>query len=142
MVASRLGGDPAHGRSVAGGEDGAMLPVVDDLPVIELDRLAVLPDGRACEWEALGSGSEPLVWVEGGPGLPAHLARADVVPILERFSCHLVNAPGSGRTSPPGGEEGYGLVQLADFFEATRLAMGLGPVTVMGHSAEFAARRS
>lgn len=107
-------------------------PVVD-LPVIELEQLTVLPDGRAVEWEALGNG-EPLVWVEGGPGLPAHLARADVVPVLDRFRCHLVNAPGSGRTSPPATDEGYGPVELADFFESTRRALGLGPVTVMGHS--------
>ncbi len=106
---------------------------VVDLPDIELEHLAVLPDGRDVEWEALGDG-EPLVWVEGGPGLPAHLARADVVPVLDRFRCHLVNAPGSGRTPPPATEDGYGLVELAGFFESTRRALGLGPVTVMGHS--------
>jgi pimeloyl-ACP methyl ester carboxylesterase len=104
-----------------------------DLPDIELERLTILPDGRAVEWEAFGDG-EPLVWVEGGPGLPAHLARADVVPVLDRFRCLLVNAPGSGRTPPPATEEGYGLVELAGFFESTRRALGLGPVTVMGHS--------
>jgi pimeloyl-ACP methyl ester carboxylesterase len=105
-----------------------------DLPVIELDHLTTLPDGRAVEWEAHGTGSEPLVWVEGGPGLPAHLARADVVPVLDRFRCLLVNAPGSGRTSSPTREEGYGLEEIAGFFEETRRALGVGPVTVMGHS--------
>src|SRR5512141_1797008 len=104
------------------------------LPVIELERLSALPDGRLVEWEALGEGREPLVWVEGGPGLPAHLARADVVPVLDRFQCHLVNAPGSGRTTAPATEAGYGLAEVAGFFEAVRVALGLGPVTVMGHS--------
>ena len=103
------------------------------LPVIELAELTVLPDGTAVEWEAFGDG-EPLVWVEGGPGLPAHLARADVIPVIDRFRCHLVNAPGSGRTTAPATAEGYGLIELAGFFEATRNALGLGPVTVMGHS--------
>ncbi len=40
------------------------------LATIELERLTLLPDGRVVEWEALGDGTEPLVWVEGGPGLP------------------------------------------------------------------------
>jgi proline iminopeptidase len=103
------------------------------LSVIELAWTSVLPDGRVVEWEATGTG-EPLVWVEGGPGLPAHLARADIVPVLDRFRCHLVNAPGSGRTSPPASEDGYGLAELVEFFEATRILLGIGPVTVMGHS--------
>jgi len=77
-----------------------MADVRSPLATIQLDRLTPLPDGRVVEWEARADGVEPLVWVEGGPGLPAHLARADVVPVLDRFRCHLVNAPGSGRSAP------------------------------------------
>ncbi len=108
-------------------------PDATDLLTIELEHLTVLPDGRAVEWEALGEG-EPLVWIEGGPGLPAHLARADVVPVLDRFRCHLVNAPGCGRTSPPRTIVGYDLPGHVEFWEAVRQALGLGSVTVMGHS--------
>lgn len=104
------------------------------LLTIELERLTPLPDGRLVEWEALGDGVEPLVWVEGGPGLPAHLARADVAPVVDRFRCHLVNAPGSGRSSPPATEAGYDLEEIVGFFEAWRRAIGIGPVTLMGHS--------
>jgi proline iminopeptidase len=103
------------------------------LPAIELEHLATLSDGRVVEWEAIGSG-EPLVWVEGGPGLPAHLARADLVPVLDRFTCHLVNAPGSGRSSAPAELSGYGLEGVVAFYEAWRQRIGLGPVTLMGHS--------
>ncbi len=104
------------------------------LLTIELEQLTAVPDGPVVEWEALGDGDEPLVWVEGGPGLPAHLARADVVPVLDRFRCHLVNAPGSGRSTPPVTEEGYDLARIVGFFESWRRAVGLGPVTLMGHS--------
>jgi proline iminopeptidase len=104
------------------------------LLTIELEHLAPLGDGRVAEWEALGDGDQPLVWVEGGPGLPAHLARADVVPVLDLFRCHLVNAPGCGRSTPPASEHGYDIERIVDFFEAWRLAAGLGPVTLMGHS--------
>jgi proline iminopeptidase len=104
------------------------------LATIKLGRLTALPDGSVVEWEALGDGEEPLVWVEGGPGLPAHLARADVVPVLDRFRCHLVNAPGSGRTTLPARDEGYDLGGIVAFFESWWRSIGLGPVTVMGHS--------
>jgi proline iminopeptidase len=103
------------------------------LPDIQLGAVATLRDGRVVEWEAIGAG-EPLVWVEGGPGLPAHLARADVVPVLDRFTCHLVNAPGSGRSSAPAEPRDYGVEGVVDFFEAWRRHVDLGPVTLMGHS--------
>jgi proline iminopeptidase len=103
------------------------------LLTIHLATCTPLGDGRVAEWEAVGDG-EPLVWVEGGPGLPAHLARADVVPFLDRFRCHLVNAPGCGRSTPPADESGYDLESIVEFFETWRQAIGLGPVTLMGHS--------
>jgi proline iminopeptidase len=113
---------------------GMASAVTGDLLDIELGELTRLRDGREVEWEALGTGVEPLVWVEGGPGLPAHLARADVVPVLDRFRCHLVNGPGSGRSTPPPDESGYDLEAVVGFLEAWRQAIGLGPVTLMGHS--------
>ena len=107
--------------------------VEDALREFPLPNLLRLGDERTVEWEAIGAG-EPLVWVEGGPGLAAHLARPDVALIGDRFRCHLVNAPGCGRTSPPPGPEGYDLDGHVRFFEDVRAALGLGPVTVMGHS--------
>lgn len=107
-----------------------------DMPLLEIElaEITTLGDGRQVEWEALGDGGEPLVWVEGGPGLPAHLARADVVPVLDRFRCHLVNAPGNGRTTAPADESGYDLERVVDFYDGWRREIGLGPATVMGHS--------
>jgi pimeloyl-ACP methyl ester carboxylesterase len=107
-----------------------MSRALEDYPLANLHRL---PDGRLVEWEAIGEG-EPLIWVEGGPGLAAHLARPDVALLADRFRCHLVNAPGCGRTSAPATPEGYGLGDHVRFFEEVRQALELGPVTVMGHS--------
>jgi proline iminopeptidase len=103
------------------------------LPEIHLAELLTLPDGRTVEWEAVGRG-EPLLWIEGGPGLPAHLARPDVGLISDRFRCHLVNAPGCGRTSPPTEPDGYGVEAHVRFYDEVRRALDLGPLTVMGHS--------
>ena len=98
-----------------------------------LAEVLALEDGRIVEWEAVGDGL-PLMWVEGGPGFWAHLARPDVALVSDLFRCHLVNAPGCGRTSPPVDTSGYGLPGIIAFFEEVRGRLGLGRVTVMGHS--------
>lgn len=107
-----------------------MSHAVDDRPPILLANLLELQDGRVVEWEAVGTG-EPLLWIEGGPGIAAHLARPDVALVADRFRAHLVNAPGCGRTSPP---PDYSLETHVRFFDEVRQALGLGPVTVMAHS--------
>ena len=98
-----------------------------------LAEILTLEDGRTVEWEAVGDGP-PLMWVEGGPGLWAHLARPDVALVSDLFRCHLVNAPGCGRSSPPADISGYGLPAIIGFFDEARDRLGLGRVTVMGHS--------
>ncbi len=98
-----------------------------------LAEILVLGNGRIVEWEAVGDGP-PLMWVEGGPGFWAHLARPDVALVSDLFRCHLVNAPGCGRTSPPAGINGYDLPGIIAFFDEVRARLGLGRVTVMGHS--------
>ena len=104
--------------------------VVDDRPTFPLANILELPDGRVAEWETIGTG-EPLLWIEGGPGLPAHLARPDVELLADRFRAHLINAPGCGRSSPPAD---YSLETHVRYFDEVRRVLGLGRVTVMGHS--------
>jgi len=98
----------------------------------ELAHTLPLGDG-VVEWEAVGDGP-PLIWVEGGPGIWAHLARPDVALIQDIFRCHLVNAPGCGRTSPPAEPSGYELAALIDWWERVRKALGFDRVSIMGHS--------
>jgi len=98
-----------------------------------LAEILTLESGRTVEWEATGDGPS-LIWVEGGPGFWAHLARPDVELVSDLFRCHLVNAPGCGRTSPPANIFGYDLPGIITFFEEVRGRLGLERVTVMGHS--------
>jgi proline iminopeptidase len=100
---------------------------------IRLANLTDLGDGRTVEWEASGSG-EDLVWFEGGPGFWAHLARPDVALVAARFRCHLVNATGCGRSSPPPVGSGYGVASDIEFYEAAFDALDLHDFTLMGHS--------
>ena len=124
MVADSLDGD-----GVAGRRDSMAGSLIEN-PLAETLTMA---DGRTVEWEAIGAGP-PLIWVEGGPGLWAHLARPDVALVSDLFRCHLVNAPGCGRTSLPADISGYDLPGIIAFFDQLREGLGLGRVTVMGHS--------
>jgi proline iminopeptidase len=102
---------------------------------VELAETLTLDDGRTVEWESVGEPDlPPLIWVEGGPGFWAHLARPDVELVSDLFHCHLVNAPGCGRTSSPASVEDYALEPIIEFFQDVRGALGLRRVTVMGHS--------
>jgi proline iminopeptidase len=105
---------------------------VSGLPDIQLEHVLELPDGRCVEWEFTGEG-EPMIWIEGGPGLWAHLGRPDVALLADGFRCHLVNAPGCGRTSPDS-STGYDLASHVRFFDDVRAALGYETVTLVGHS--------
>ncbi len=113
--------------------DGGTPDLPDDRPTYPLEHLLDLPSGRRAEWEAIGDGP-PLLWIEGGPGLPAHLARPEARLFADRFRFYLVNAPGCGRSTPSSSSAGYGLDDHVRHFDEVRRALGLGAVTLMGHS--------
>jgi proline iminopeptidase len=92
-----------------------------------------LAGGRQATYEVVGTG-EPLLWIEGGPGFPADLGRPDVELLADRFCCYLIDAPGCGGSTPPAERRDWDHLGHARFFDEVRQALGLGPVTVMGHS--------
>ena len=100
---------------------------------IRLANLGRLSDGRPFEWEATGRG-QPMLWIEGGPGFPAHLGRPDAALLARWFTVYLVNAPGCGRTAAPARREEYDLYHHVEFFESVRQALGLDPLSLAGHS--------
>lgn len=88
---------------------------------------------RRATYEVVGEG-EPALWFEGGPGFNAALGRGDCEVLGERFRCYLIDPPGTGGTSPQVDTRLYGLRGTAAFFEEVRAALGLGRVTLLGHS--------
>ena len=54
--------------------------------------------------------------------------------LRDSFSCYLEDAPGCGATSPPERENEYDHLGHVRFFDEVRMALELGPLTVMGHS--------
>jgi proline iminopeptidase len=113
---------------------GGLWTFQDDAAPYDADMIIGLEDGRVAEFDLVGEGA-PLLWFEGGPGLNASLGRTDVEALpAGRFAGYLIEPPGSGRSTPPPDPQGYGFRQQARFYEDVRQALGLGPVTVFGHS--------
>jgi len=96
-------------------------------------RTVRLDDGREATYEVTGSGA-PALWFEGGPGFNAAMGRADCELLGDRFECYLVDAHGTGGSTPPQDPADYRAAGTARFYEEVRRALGLGPVTLLGHS--------
>jgi len=96
-------------------------------------RTVRLDDGREATYEVLGEG-EPALWFEGGPGFNAAMGRADCELLADRFAFYLVDAHGTGGSTPPADRRDYRAAGTARFYDDVRRALGLGPVTLVGHS--------
>ena len=96
-------------------------------------RTVRLDGGRQATYEVVGSG-EPAIWFEGGPGFNAAMGRADCELLGDRFECYLIDAHGTGGSTPPDDPADYRAEGTARFYEEVRRALGLGPVTLLGHS--------
>jgi proline iminopeptidase len=70
----------------------------------------------------------------GGPGFPAEPMRADAELLAGRFSSYLIDAHGSGGSSPPADAGGYDHRGHAAFYDEVRSALGLERVSVLGSS--------
>ena len=98
-----------------------------------LRETVALPDGRRASYEVVGRG-EPAFYFQGGPGFSANLLRDDAELLSDRFAVHLIDAPGSGESSPPDDPSGYDHIGHARFYDQVRRALGIDAATIMGTS--------
>ena len=96
-------------------------------------EIVALRGGRQATYEIVGEG-DPAIWVEGGPGFNAALGGGDCEVLADRFRCYLVDALGTGGTTPPRDKRQYGAKGVARFYNEVRRALRLADVTLLGHS--------
>jgi proline iminopeptidase len=96
-------------------------------------RFVELEGGRQASYEIVGTG-DPLLLFMGGPGLPAEPMRADADLFSDRFCSYLIDAHGSGGSSPPADPSAYDHLGHARFYDEVRRALGLDRVSVGGVS--------
>jgi proline iminopeptidase len=97
------------------------------MPAVELS------DHRTAWYEVIGGG-EPMLMFPGGPGFAASYLHPMAHLLADRFECYLIDPHGSGASSPPGDPSLYDHIGHARFYDETRRALGLGPVSLLGHS--------
>ncbi len=97
-------------------------------------RTVQLDDGREATYEVVGTG-EPAIWFEGGPGFNAAMGRADCELLGDRFECYLIDAHGTGGSTPP--DDPRGLQRRQARRASTKKCAarsGSAPSRLLGHS--------
>ncbi|HUE27559.1 MAG TPA: alpha/beta hydrolase [Solirubrobacteraceae bacterium] len=99
----------------------------------ELPETVELSGGRRATYEIVGKG-EPALYFQGGPGFSASLLRDDAELLADRFAVYLIDAPGSGGSSPPDDPGDYDHLGHARFYDEVRRALGIEAATILGIS--------
>jgi pimeloyl-ACP methyl ester carboxylesterase len=92
-----------------------------------------LGGSRQATYEVIGSGP-PALMLPGGPGFSSAYMRGTARLFADVLESHLVDPHGSGGSTPPTDPADYSPEGHARFYEEVRAALGLGRVTVFGHS--------
>jgi pimeloyl-ACP methyl ester carboxylesterase len=92
-----------------------------------------LGGGRQATYEVVGRGLPTLMFA-GGPGFAGSYMRGTAELFADELQSHLIDPHGSGGSTPPQDPAEYSPEGHARFYEGVRAALGLGSVTVFGHS--------
>jgi proline iminopeptidase len=98
-----------------------------------LSQSVELEGGRRAAYEVIGEGA-PLFYFQGGPGFSAALLRPEALLLADDFAVYLVDPAGSGGSTAPSDPSQYDHTGHARFYEEVRLALDVGPATIMGTS--------
>jgi proline iminopeptidase len=84
-------------------------------------------------YKALGTG-EPLVILHGGPGASHEYLLPYLIPLAKTNRLVFIDERGSGRSTKLDDPSGYTVENMADDVEAVRRELGLGKISLLGHS--------
>ena len=84
-------------------------------------------------YKALGRG-QPLVVLHGGPGASHDAFLPYLLPLVRRNRVIFIDERGSGRSQKLEDPAAYTVENMADDVEAVRQGLGLGKISLLGHS--------
>jgi proline iminopeptidase len=84
-------------------------------------------------YKALGKG-EPLVILHGGPGASHDYFLPYLLPLSRKSRLIFIDERGSGRSQKVEDSTAYTLENMAEDVEAVRQGLGLGKISLLGHS--------
>jgi proline iminopeptidase len=89
--------------------------------------------GALIYYEAVGSGA-PLVIVHGGPGASHDYFLPYLLPLMRTGQLIFIDERGSGKSSKLDDPAQYNVANMVDDIEAVRVGLGLGKISLLGHS--------
>ena len=90
-------------------------------------------NGVMIYYKMLGRGS-PLLIVHGGPGASHDYFLPYLLPLARRNKVVFIDERGSGRSQKLEDPSGYTIENMVEDVESVRQALGLGKISLMGHS--------
>jgi proline iminopeptidase len=84
-------------------------------------------------YKALGTGA-PLMILHGGPGASHDYLLPYLIPLARTNRLVFIDERGSGKSTKLDDPSGYTVENMADDVETVRRALGLGKVSLLGHS--------
>ncbi len=90
-------------------------------------------NGVMIYYKILGRG-EPLMIVHGGPGASHDYFLPYLLPLARHHKLIFIDERGSGRSQKLDDASGYTIENMVEDVEAVRQALGLGKISLLGHS--------
>jgi proline iminopeptidase len=90
-------------------------------------------NGLMIYYMTVGRG-DPLLIVHGGPGASHDYFLPYLLPLARTHKLIFIDERGSGRSQKLEDPAGYTIENMVEDVEAVRLALGLGKITLLGHS--------
>jgi proline iminopeptidase len=101
--------------------------------VFPIDEGFVDANGELIYYEALGRGA-PLLIVHGGPGASHDYFLPYLLPLARTNRVIFIDERGSGKSEKLEDPKGYTVENMVEDVEAVRAHLGLGKISLLGHS--------
>jgi proline iminopeptidase len=108
--------------------------VVPALKVYPVQKGFVDANGVMIYYKIIGRGA-PLLIAHGGPGASHDYFLPYLLPLARTNRLIFIDERGSGRSSKLEDARGYTIENMVEDVEAVRVALGLGKISLLGHSA-------
>ncbi len=102
-------------------------------PVYPVQQGFVDSHGVLIYYEAMGRGA-PLVVVHGGPGASHDYFLPYLLPLMRTNRLIFIDERGSGKSSKLEDPKEYTVANMVEDLEAVRVGLGLGRISLLGHS--------
>ncbi len=89
--------------------------------------------GALIYYKAVGHGA-PLMIVHGGPGASHEYLLPYLLPLMRTSRLIFIDERGSGRSSKLEDAKQYTIANMVEDIETVRQALGLGKISLLGHS--------